>query len=317
MSQNNADHNSLVEALQWHLDNGADEMLLDAPVDRTAMPELPTKSMESAVISRPQSAANGALSAPVKGGNIIGLKDSVLQNEVSSEMMGAAQAIVEAQELAAKCKTLEELSAAIKEFEGLSIRKTATNMVFGDGNPKAAVMVIGEAPTAEDDIQGKAFMGQSGALEDKILACIDLDRTAEDPLKSIYLTNILNWRPPGNRTPTQAEMDISLPFIERHIALIQPKALILLGGGVGKALLRRTESISKLRGKTHEYQIPEALRGNVQGEAGIDEAGADNAAIIPTIVTYQPEYLLRTPAQKKAVWADMLMFQEKLEDILT
>lgn len=296
MSQNNADQNSLVETLQWHLDHGADEMLLDEPVDRTVMPELPKKMPLQDMVS-------GAVK-PSMASNIIGFQDGAAQNNVG-DMVGAAQAIIDARALAVNCKTLEDLSVAIEKFEGLSIRKTATNMVFGDGNPKASVMVIGEAPTAEDDIQGKAFVGQSGALEDKILACIGLDRTSEDTMKSVYLSNILNWRPPGNRTPTQAEIDISLPFIERHIALIQPKALILCGGAVGKALLRRTETISKLRGKMQEYQVPEDLVG-----------GGDDAVIIPAIVTYQPEYLLRTPAQKKAVWADMLMFQEELESVL-
>jgi uracil-DNA glycosylase family 4 len=149
-------------------------------------------------------------------------------------------------------------------------------------------MLVGEAPGADEDRQGLPFVGVSGQLLDKILACIDLSRTAEDPAKAVYISNILNWRPPGNRTPSDSEVAISLPFIRRHIELVRPKCLILCGGVSAKALLGSGDSISRLRGKFHD----------VMG--------------IPAIATYHPSYLLRTPAQKRAVWADMLMLKEKM-----
>lgn len=279
----NFDHAALLSALQWHLDHGADEMMLDAPQDRTALPEIPKPSNELAATP---DAGMPKKSPPSK---VLNFQDAIPQED----MMGAAEAIQEAQKIASACHTLEELQQAIKDFEALSIRKTASNMVFSDGNPAADVMVIGEAPEAQDDVTGKAFRDQSGQLMDKILACIHLDRRAEEPEKSAYLSNILNWRPPGNRTPTHAEFDISRAFITRHIALVKPKALIICGGGAGQTLLKSKDTISKLRGKFHDYDL-------------------GDGTIIPAIVTYHPAYLLRTPAQKKATWADMLMFQDKI-----
>ena len=302
MSQNYANNSSeqayLIEALQWHIDHGADEMLLDEPVDRTALPEL-SKTL-SAVPEVSENKPQTSMAAkPLVQSQIMptGFEDNADQGD----MMGTAEAVAQAQKIAAGCMTLDELKRAIEDFDGLSIRKTATNMVFCDGNSKASVMLIGEAPEAEEDIQGKPFVGASGQLLDRILACIDLSRNAEEVSKTVYISNILNWRPPGNRTPSASEIAISLPFIERHIALVQPKMIILCGGVPAKALLRSSESISRLRGKFHDYQLPEALQN-----------GSADLPPIPAMVTYHPAYLLRTPAQKKAVWADMLMFQEKL-----
>ncbi len=263
----------MLEALQWHIDHGADETLVDIAVDRTVTPDI------ADVIAK---------APPPK---------AVVQKAVESypEMMGAAAAIIEAQKCAAACETLEELKIAIMDFEGLSIKKTATNMVFGDGNPKAPIMLVGEAPGADEDIQGKPFVGVGGQLLDKILASIGLDRNATDLNSAVYISNIINWRPPGNRTPSQAEQNISLAFIERHIALVQPKMIILCGGVAAKTLLKRSDSISKIRGSFHDYPVGEKL--------------------IPAMATYHPAYLLRTPSQKKAVWADMQMFQAKMKEI--
>lgn len=269
-------------ALQWHLDNGADEVLQDAPNDRTAAITqlLKTPSVEIAPQGR---------SAPI-----------IAAAPSQPDMLGSAAAKVEAVRLAQGCNTLEELRAAIAGFEGLAIRKTATNMVFCDGNPSAPVMLVGEAPGADEDRQGKPFVGVSGQLLDRILGCIGLSRMEEDPAKAVYISNVLNWRPPGNRTPTQAEVDISLPFIERHIALVKPKVLILCGGVSAKGLLGRDEAISKLRGKFHDYQPL---------TDGITDAGFT----VPAVATYHPAYLLRTPSQKALVWADMLMLKARIE----
>lgn len=194
MSQNYAEKAQLIEALQWHLDNGADELLLDTATDRTVMPELP--KISAVASSKSLKSLNPVSSAP-SGGQGAGFQRVGLQDSATTqEMMGAAEAVVEAQKLAAASQTLEELREAITNFEGLSVRKTATNMVFSDGNPKAATMVIGEAPGADEDIAGKPFAGENGQLLDRILACIALDRTADEPEKAVYLSNVLNWRPP-------------------------------------------------------------------------------------------------------------------------
>lgn len=163
-------------------------------------------------------------------------------------------------------------------------------------------MLVGEAPGADEDRLGKPFVGASGQLLDRIMKYIDLDRGESDPQKAIYISNILNWRPPGNRTPNPAEIEVSLPFIEKHIALIKPKILILCGGVAAKALLGRTEGISRLRKTWHDYK-PQTKGLNVDDPA------------IPAIATYHPAYLLRTPVQKKAVWADMLSIDQKRKEL--
>jgi DNA polymerase len=217
----------------------------------------------------------------------------------SSPLLGASEARQEAARLAAQAGSLDELREAIAAFEGIALKRTATQMVFADGKPGAPVMVIGEAPGADEDRQGLPFMGMSGQLLDEILKCIGLSRHAEDPRKAVYISNILNWRPPGNRTPAPGEIEASLPFIERHIALAAPKALIFAGGVPAKALLSRTEGISRLRQTWHDYNCltPEIAQGT---------------QTIPALATYHPSYLLSTPGQKRAVWADMLMLSKKL-----
>lgn len=284
----------LKAALEWHLDVGADEPLLDHPVDRTAMPELPKRDAPAKGASSPSSSSS-AEPAPLFMAEPAG--------PAAIDLPGAAAARLEAENLARGASNLEELRAALAAFDGLAVKKTATQMVFSDGNPAAPVMLIGEAPGADEDRLGKPFVGVSGQLLDKIFAAIGLSRAAEDPAHAVYISNILNWRPPGNRTPSPAEVDVSLPFIERHIFLARPKVLILCGAVSAKALLGREEGISKLRGTFHTY-VPQTL--------GI--TGGDPFSI-PAICTYHPSYLLRTPSQKKAAWADMLMLQAKLREI--
>lgn len=289
LSENYEEKAILLAALEWHLTHGADEMLLDEPQDRTKVPKI-------SEMVQPQTTAETNSSAmkpkEAMASKVLNFQDSAPQDD----MMGAAEAIQEAQKLAATCETLEDLQNVITSFNGLSVKKTASNMVFADGNPKAKIMLIGEAPGADEDMQGKPFVGETGQLLDKILACINLDRKSDDLQSAVYISHILNWRPPGNRTPTSSEMNISLPFVEKHIALVNPDILIICGGVAGKMLLKSSATISKLRGSIHEYQ----------GTSGRS---------IPAMVTYHPAYLLRTPAQKKAVWADMLMFQEKLKNL--
>lgn len=291
-----ANQNPALAALQWHLEHGADEALADAPVDRTAVRAVAAEAVPLQTPDQPFASMPAHASAPPSGGPAVA---------DSSAMMGSAAAKVEAVKLARACTTLEELRDAIAGFDGLAIRKTATNMVFGDGLPGAPVMLIGEAPGADEDRQGKPFVGVSGQLLDRILACIGLDRKAEDPAQAVYISNILNWRPPGNRTPAPAEIEIALPFIERHIALARPRFLILCGGVSAKALLDRSEGISRLRGTLHDYR---PLTPDIA--AGV----AEDAPPVRALATYHPAYLLRTPAQKRAVWADMLLLQQHIRD---
>ncbi len=270
-----APHQSDLSILQWYVDQGVTEILSAEPVDRLAPKPVLVKE-EAAPVARPPSLASIIPEMP----------------------LGTGEARKEAARLARSANTLSELDAAIRGFDGLSIKKTATNMVFSDGNPNAHVMVIGEAPGGDEDIQGKPFVGVSGQLLDKMFAAIGLSRAGEDADTSIYISNILNWRPPGNRTPSPAEIEISLPFIERHIALVKPKVLVFMGGVAAKALLDTDTGITKLRGDFKNY-VP------------LTEAGGE---ILPCLPTFHPSFLLRTPLQKRAAWADLLLLAQKLYD---
>lgn len=296
-----ASKNPWVTALQWHIDAGADEALQDSPFDRTAAHKKMMENPFAAIAegAEPKEAGGSSRSSMKSADARPGFSVPPPAAEQGGDLLGTAQARVEAARLAASCSTLAELQAAIAGFEGLAIRRTATNMVFADGNPAARVMLVGEAPGADEDRQGKPFVGVSGQLLDKILKSIGLSRFDEDPARAVYISNILNWRPPGNRTPSPAEVDISLPFIERHIALVKPQILILCGGVAAKGLLGSGESISRLRGRFHDYRP-------------LTDGVTSDTSPVPAIATYHPAYLLRTPSQKKLVWADMLMIASRL-----
>ena len=273
---NSSQQKQLLTALEWYVDNGLSCIVGDEPVDRTVLPS------PAAPVFAPMPTA----AAPQTG-------------QDAPAFLGKSDAYDEAVKLAAGAKTLEELRDIIQSFDGIAIKKTASNMVFADGNPKADIMIIGEAPEAEEDRVGKPFVGASGELLDKIVACIGLSRESEKPEEVVYLSNILNWRPPGNRTPNPSEIEVSLPFIERHIQLVQPKVLILFGSVAAKALLDSTSGISRLRKNWHDY----APRTKGVGDHKMH-----------AIATYHPSDLLRTPNQKKAVWMDMLMLQDKMQE---
>jgi DNA polymerase len=195
-----------------------------------------------------------------------------------------------ARELARKAQTLDELRTYMAGFEGCNLRHTAKNLVFADGNPDADLMLVGEAPGRDEDIEGLPFVGRSGQLLDRMLEAIGIDRT------SAYIANVIPWRPPGNRTPTPQETEICRPFIERQIELAKPKVLVTLGGPSAKVLLKTTEGILRLRGNWRVHTTP----GGVS---------------IPTMPTLHPAYLLRTPAHKKLAWRDLLEVKIKLRSL--
>lgn len=273
---------ALLSALEWHIESGVDEALADAPVNRCALPQKQAVPVKAPLSAAPSQQAPAAIA------------------HAAQPLLGASEACEAARALAHAADSREALQKAIAEFDGLALKTTATNMVFCDGNPDAPVMLVGEAPGADEDRLGRPFVGVSGQLLDRVLATIDRDRTAQTPDKALYISNILNWRPPGNRTPTPAEIEMALPFIEKHIALVKPKLLILCGGVSAKALLGTNDGISRLRGRWHDYkpQTP----------------GIADGLSIPALATYHPAYLLRTPAQKRAVWQDMLRIQQKIKD---
>jgi DNA polymerase len=198
-------------------------------------------------------------------------------------------AIENARDSARNAGTLAELQAALGRYDGISLRKTATNLVFADGNPEAGVMLVGEAPGADEDRQGLPFVGVSGQLLDRMMAAIGLDRS------TFYITNVCFWRPPGNRKPTEAELAAQAPFAIRHIELVRPRVLVLVGGSSAQMLLGTSDGITRLRGRWFEYR-----------SEGLDAA-------IPALPIFHPAYLLRQPELKREAWRDLLKLKSRLE----
>jgi DNA polymerase len=187
-------------------------------------------------------------------------------------------------------------------FDLCPLKKTAANTVFGAGNPEAKVMLIGEAPGADEDRQGQPFVGVSGQLLDRMLASIGLDRS------SVYITNMLAWRPPGNRKPTLEETTMCLPFIRRHIELVAPKVLVFVGGTSATTLLERRDGITRLRGRWFDYPP------NNSGDGGDNDGGDGNEelAAIAAMPIFHPAYLLRNPGLKRQAWIDLLAIKARL-----
>ena len=184
-----------------------------------------------------------------------------------------------------KAENLERLKKSIVAIKNCTLKNTATNLVFSDGNPKSKIMLIGEAPGANEDQEGLPFVGRAGALLDKMLASINLNR------KNVYISNIINYRPPENRRPTDEEVNRYMPFIKKHIEIINPKILVLLGSTAMNALIGNDVVISKARGKWIDKEF-----------------GSCKTSII---VTFHPAFLMRQPAQKKMAWIDLKMIRDK------
>jgi uracil-DNA glycosylase family 4 len=192
-------------------------------------------------------------------------------------------------------QSLTALREELLRFEGCALKHTAMNLVFADGNPAAPIMMVGEAPGEAEDRQGRAFVGVSGQLLDHMLAPAGLDRRT-----NVYISNILFWRPPGNRSPTDAEIAACLPFCERHIALVKPKILVLLGGVAAKSLLRTKEGITRLRGRWTQYMPPPG--------SGLEHP-------IECLPIYHPAFLLRQPGAKRQAWADILTLTKRIKQL--
>jgi uracil-DNA glycosylase len=281
MSTSPTDPRDLATLLAWQAAAGADEAISEAPVDRykaAAGAPPPTKPLAApaAPIAKPAAAKPAAPRVAAKP---------------APASIPLTPAAVSARDLAGAAKSLEELVEALAAFDGCALKKTATNLVFADGNPKARIMFVGEAPGADEDRAGKPFVGVSGQLLDRMLGWIGLNRT------KFYITNIVFWRPPGNRPPTSDEVAACLPFVARHIELVAPAILVPVGGPATEALLRRGEGISKSHGRWYDYQTP-----------GLGEP-------IPAMPMFHPAFLLRSPAQKRAAWRDLLNLEQKLGEL--
>lgn len=250
------DWHSAKALLEWQIELGATEAIGDSPVDRTALEPEP---------AQPKALAQAAAPTPAP--------------EVDP--------VAEARALAGQARSLEALRVAMEGFAHCDLRHGARNLVFADGHATARVMIIGEAPGRDEDMQGRPFVGRAGQLLDRMLAAINLDRTSEQAANAVYITNVVPWRPPQNRDPSAAEIAMCLPFVERHVALAQPEVLVVMGNISCQAVLQK-------RGITR-------LRGTWTQSMGL-----------PVLPMFHPAYLLRTPSAKREAWSDLLALKARL-----
>ncbi|GHD06639.1 uracil-DNA glycosylase family protein [Tianweitania populi] len=274
-----------IEALlRFYADAGYSDALDDEPHDRFAesakrvMPHGDTRA--AAQSSRPSAPA----AVPVPAAPIAAAPLS--QPTIPAEAQAAR-----ARELARSASNLEELRGLLDSFDGCNLKFTAKQMVFSDGNPEAPIMFIGEAPGRDEDLEGRPFVGRSGQLLDRMLAAIGLDRD------SVYIANVIPWRPPGNRDPSPLETEICRPFIERQIELAAPQVIVTLGNPSAKVILQAKEGIMRIRGSWKVHQTPGGME-------------------IPAMPTLHPAYLLRNPAHKKLAWRDFLEIKARLKSVV-
>lgn len=249
-------------ALEWQLEMGADEAMLDSPVDRYAASAEEAAPRAAAIPAQPPRPA-------------------------FPEPAPAIDAPALSRAAAARAGTLDELRDVISGFELCELKRGAKNTVFCDGNASARVMIVGEAPGREEDIEGRPFVGRAGQLLDRMLEAIGLSRTSPDAENAVYITNVSPWRPPSNRTPDAAEIAMLLPFVQRHIELADPDIIVMVGNTPCQALLGQT-GITRLRGNWAQ----------VLGK--------------PALPMFHPAYLLRNPAAKREAWADLLALKSRL-----
>ncbi len=269
----------LLAWLDWYRAMGAADWLGELPVDRSAAAAPAPVADRRPEIWTPAPPASTPAPPPAA---------RVRPAPPPRLLPSAGSVAASARETAAACATVAELEAALRTFDGCALKETALHLCFADGNPAARLMLIGEAPGAEEDRQGKPFVGPSGQLLDKMLATIGLDRSR------VYITNSIYWRPPGNRTPTAAEIAACQPFLERQIELIRPKLIVFVGGIAARGLLGVKEGVTKLRGRRLVYPL------------------ADGSTV-PVMVMFHPAYLLRQPGHKRLAWRDLLAIRRLLE----
>src|ERR1700722_10861633 len=257
------------QLLAFYLEAGADCALTEAPVNRLSDPDIAPAAREP---------------GPPE---LVRTPPATIQAARGEAPPAPEVAILSAREAARIAPSLEALRALMENFDGCALKSTATRLVFADGNPRARIMFVGEAPGREEDIEGLPFVGRSGKLLDRMMAAIGLDRA------KAYIANVIPWRPPGNRTPTPQETQICLPFIQRQIELVNPDVLVTLGNPSTQTLLGTREGIMKTRGRWFDYDT--------------------GTRKIRALATFHPAYLLRSPSYKRMSWLDLRAIAKALE----
>jgi DNA polymerase len=258
-------HNDAWALLSWQVELGAEDAILDAPINRFDLPPEQAKSQ-----AKPQAKAKPAAASP-------------------PPIEQALDTTLAAQQAANGAADLPSLRSALAQFPHCALKDSARQLVFADGNPKARVMIIGEAPGRDEDIKGKPFVGRAGQLLDRMFAAIGLSRDADDAAHAIYITNMLPWRPPQNRDPTAQELAMLAPFVRRHIELANPDMIVLMGNHACQGLIGK-RGITRLHGNWAEVMEK------------------------PALPMFHPAYLLRRPGEKAKAWDDLLSLKAKLKD---
>lgn len=268
----------LMALLEWYRAAGVDFAVGEDPVDRFAASVVPPKS-------RPNPPLPGAAPAIVAPSPLASF--SAAQQAVASVPLSLGADPSETRAIAAAAPTLEALRAAMDAYEGCTLKKRATQLCFADGNPEAEIMLVGEGPGEQEDLQGKPFVGRAGQLLDRMLASIGLDRT------KVYIANMVPWRPPGNRDPSPEELALCTPFLVRQVELVAPRLLVTLGNVPTKALFGTTGGITRMRGQWKELDI--------------------GSHRVKTLAMLHPAYLLRMPASKSMAWKDFMSLKQAME----
>lgn len=282
-------------ALLWYAEAGVDEAIGETPLDRYALSEDQARRRAERAAAPPPAAASrsvpasAAASAPASARAPAAARPAEPPRAALADVPHAARQT--ATHVAGQAHSVDELKAALMAFDGCPLKTTATHTVFADGNPHAPLMIIGDVPEDEDDRTGIPFMGREGDLLNKMLSSIGRDRP------SCYMTNVVPWRPPGKRPPTASELAVCLPFLERHIEIVQPRVLLLLGELPARSLYARAVSINRVRGQWHEHGTP-----------GLSHP-------VPVIATLHPRFLLQQPKHRRLAWQDMLDLKERLRTL--
>ncbi len=301
-----------LEMLTWQIAMGADEAVGDEPVDwfSRSADQMAAKSVpvEPTRVEQPraeQPKAEQSLPAHSKPAPPRTASYSPVLSGAAKPLTVSHDEVGDARKLANACQSLDELIAALETFEACPLSRTATNLCFIDGNRDAKILMIGEAPGRDEDLQGKPFVGRSGQLLDKMLNAIDLSRHNGEPENSVLISNTVFWRPPGNRKPTEAETLMCLPFVNKLIELTDPKMIICLGATPTQRLTGETKGITRLRGRWFSFN----------SLINPSQTGSKRPPV-PLLATLHPSYLLRQPAQKRLAWRDFIALKLKLKSVI-
>ncbi len=286
-------NSNITEALQFYLDNDLNEVISEKAQNHFLEKDPQKKAVEVAKPAtvnnfvKPQYSTNEALSTLAKKSQLPVAIEPAFDHK---KFQSLNEIVALAQKSAAAAKTLPQLRKAVENFDGCNLKKMATNTVFCDGNPTSKVMVIGEAPGNHEDLQGIPFCGDSGKVLDDMFRAINMTRA-----ENFYITNVIFWRPPGNRRPTDEELAICRPFVERHIELLNPEVLVLVGATSMTAVLGIKDPVTQIRGRFMDF-APKFLSRKIK-----------------TFTIFHPSYLMRQPSKKKVAWQDMLALEQFLK----